>query len=203
MLRGAEAERYIEDEEAYVWPQNQQKRINLLVLRSILEDMAASKTHRIEMTDAEIESLLQKAGTSVLEPEEVEKLRQLVETLRYITGELEKKRVSVQRLKSMLFGPQSEKMSSHRLKKLLAQGAAAAEALGGQTADPGETGGESKAGGEPDATGKKKPKGHGRRGADQYSGGEHEHVPHPTHRQTTKSPKSTARSTRSSTRCTG
>ncbi|MFC1611097.1 IS66 family transposase, partial [Myxococcota bacterium] len=150
--------------------------------------MTASKTHRIEMTDAEIESLLQKAGTA-LDPEEAEKLRHLVETLKYITGELEKKRVSLQRLKSMLFGPQSEKMSSHRLKKLLAQGAEAAKALTEQAADPGETGSESEAGSEPDATGKKKSEGHGRRGADQYTGGEHEHVPHPTLKHKSPCPK--------------
>ena len=149
---------------------------------------AASKTRRIEMTDAEIESLLQKAGTA-LDPEEAEKLRQLVETLKYITGELEKKRVSVQRLKSMLFGPQSEKKGSLRLKDLLAQGAEAARALSEQAAESGEIGTESGAGGEPDATGKKRPKGHGRRGADQYTGGEHEHVPHPTLKHKSPCPK--------------
>jgi len=142
---------------------------------------AGTKIHRIEMTDAEIESLLKKAGTSVLEPEEVEKLRQLVETLKYITVELEKKQVSVQRLKQMLFGPQSEKMSNHRLKKLLEQSAEAANVLG--KANRGESNNEES------AAAKEKQPGHGRRGADQYAGGEHEHVAHPTLKHKSPCPK--------------
>lgn len=141
------------------------------------------------MSDAEIESLLQKAGTRALEPEEVEKLRNLVATLRYITVELEKKRVSVHRLKTMLFGPQSEKTSNYRLQKLLAQGAQAAKALGEQGADPDDTNQESKTNGGLDAPAKKRAKGHGRRGADQYTGGEHEHVTHPTLKHKSPCPK--------------
>lgn len=141
------------------------------------------------MTDDEVESILQKAGTARLEPDEVEKLRNLVATLKYITGELEKKRVSVHRLKSMLFGPQSEKTSSTRLQKLLAQGAEAAKVLGGQAAGSGEIGSEDEANNESDATAKKKPKGHGRRGAGEYSGGEHEHVTHPTLKHKSPCPK--------------
>lgn len=136
----------------------------------------ASKIHRIEMTDAEIESLLQKAGTAVLEPEEVEKLRNLVATLKYVTAELEKKHVSLQRLKSMLFGPQSEKTSNLRLTKLLARGAQAAQALGKHAGGADNRDGNGGRG----AAAEAKPKGHGRRGADEYTGGEHEHVPHPT-----------------------
>jgi transposase len=169
---------------------NQQKRINICLLRSILKEMA-SKTHRIDMTDAEVEGLLQKAGTA-LEPEELAKLRQLVETLKWLTGELGKKGASVKRLQRMLFGAKSEKTKD--LQKLLAQGAEAAKLLAEHEAKSGESGGEdnasveagsqSEGGGTSDAEGESassdKKKGHGRRGADQYTGGEHEHVPHPT-----------------------
>ncbi|MFC1610357.1 IS66 family transposase [Myxococcota bacterium] len=148
---------------------------------------ASKKFQRIEMTDEEIESLLHKAGKSPLEPDEVEKLRNLVATLRYVTSELEKKRVSLKRLKRMLFGPQSEKTGNLRLEKLLAQGQEAARALGEQAAGPGETG-TGRGAGESDDD-KKKPKGHGRRGAEQYSGGEHEHVPHPELKHKSPCPK--------------
>lgn len=137
------------------------------------------------MSDAEIESLLQKAGTAVLEPEEVEKLRNLVATLKYVTAELEKKHVSLQRLKSMLFGPQSEKTSNLRLTKLLARGAEAAQALGKHASGADNRGGN----GGPGVAAEAKQKGHGRRGANEYTGGEHEHVPHPTLRHKSPCPK--------------
>jgi len=160
----------------------------------------ASKTRRIDMTDAEVEGLLQKAGTA-LEPEELEKLRQLVETLKWLTGELGKKGASVKRLQRMLFGAKSEKTKD--LQKLLAQGAEAAKLLaehegksgesGGEDGASGEAGSESNASGGTDdesaSPGKKKGKGHGRRGADQYAGGEHEHVPHPTLKHKSPCPK--------------
>jgi len=153
--------------------------------------MTASKIHRIEMSEAEVESLLQKAGTSPLEPDEVEKLRNLVATLRYVTGELEKKRVSLKRLKRMLFGSQNEKTNSLRLNKLLAQGAEAAKALSEQAAksEKSDTAIESNSNRNSDTPTKEKPKGHGRLGADQYTGGDHEHVEHPTLKHKSPCPK--------------
>ena len=176
-----------------------QKTINIPILRSILKGMA-SKTHRIDMTDAEVEGLLQKAGTA-LEPEELAKLRQLVETLKWLTGELGKKGASVKRLQRILFGAKSEKTKD--LQRLLAQGAEAAKLLaeheaksgesGGEDDASGEAGSESKGGGKSDAEGESassdKKKGHGRRGADQYKGGEHEHVSHPTLKHKSPCPK--------------
>jgi transposase len=153
----------------------------------------ASKTHRIDMTDAEVEALLQKAGTA-LEPEELEKLRQLVETLKWLTAELGKKGASVKRLQRILFGPKSEKTKD--LQKLLAQGAEAAKLLAEHEAKSGESSreddassGKTETEGESGRPDKDKPKGHGRRGAEQYTGGEHEHVPHPTLKHKSPCPK--------------
>jgi hypothetical protein len=80
-------------------------------------------------------------------------------------------------------------MSSHQLQKLLAQGAKAAEALGKQSTDMGEARQADKANGDPDSPRKKEAKGHGRRGADEYGGGDHEHVPHPTLKHKSPCPK--------------
>jgi transposase len=140
------------------------------------------------MSDAEIESLLQKAS-SALEPEEVAKLRDLVATLKYITGELEKKRVSVRRLKAMLFGAQSEKTSDLQLKNLLAQGEQAAKVLAEQAAKQNETSAESEVNRKSAPAPKRKPKGHGRRGAGEYTGGDHEHVEHPVLKNKARCPK--------------
>jgi len=173
------------------WLHNRAKTINIFAPRSILKEMA-SKIRRIDMTDAEVEGLLQKAATA-LEAEELEKLRQLVDTLKWLTEELGKKGASVKRLQRMLFGPQSEKTKD--LQKLLAQGADAAKLLAEHKAKSGESGGTDDASGKGDAEGestppdKKKAKGHGRRGADQYTGGEHEHVPHPTLKHKSPCPK--------------
>jgi transposase len=133
-----------------------------------------SGIQRIEMSDAEIEGLLQKAGSEALSAEEVEKLRELVETLRYLTSELAKKHVSLQRLKRMLFGEQSEKTGDLRLRQLLRHGVVAAQKLGEQQKLQEEAAQESKEENKP----KQPVEGHGRRGADEYGGAEHIHVPH-------------------------
>ncbi len=66
---------------------------------------------RLDINDAEMDALLQKASHA-LEPAEVDTLRNLIATLKYITDELDKKRVSVKRLQTMLFGSSSERKSS-------------------------------------------------------------------------------------------
>jgi transposase len=147
--------------------------------------VASSKqsVERIAIDEAEIEGLLAKASTA-LTPAELGKLRQVVETLQFVTNELDKKRVSVKRLQEMLFGSRSESQQSPRLRDLLsraAAGSAAASDVDEQptAGDEAATGAQDGASGQTDNA-KPKAKGHGRRSAAEYTGGEHEHVTHPS-----------------------
>jgi transposase len=200
-----EAKKNAGDEETYVWRRNrakiEQHGIDFFAPRAIIQEMA-SKTHHIDMTDAEVEGLLQKAATA-LSPDELEKLRQLVETLKWLTMELKKKGASVKRLQRMLFGSKSEKTKD--LQNLLEQGVEAAKLLAeheATTESDGDDDSKSNGEGKPERKGEgddeavaseKKArdgsKGHGRRGANEYTGGEHEHVPHPTLKHKSPCPK--------------
>ncbi len=139
------------------------------------------KVKRLEMNDVEVSALLKKASRS-LSSNETEKLHNLVDTLKYITVELDKKRVSVKRLQTMLFGHSSEKKSSPRLKDILEKAAKAAA----QAEDPSAHGsdgvgkGSEQQGSSPKSQKSSPRKGHGRRSAAEYSGGEHTHVTHPS-----------------------
>jgi transposase len=140
--------------------------------------MARQKpVERLDMDDGEIETLLEKASRAPLEADEIEKLRQLIETLKYITGELDKKRVSVKKLQALLFGDRSEKQSSPRLAKLLAELAKGKEDNTKDDEDQGEP-----------QTAKRR-KGHGRRKASDYQGGEQTHVAHPEVQHKDRCPK--------------
>ena len=131
---------------------------------------------RLDINDAEIDALLQKASHA-LEPAEVDTLRNLINTLKYITDELDKKRVSVKRLQTMLFGSSSERKSSPRLKDLLKKVAQAEEKLAEHNAAEGGDADESDGVHSPHP--QETTQGHGRRSAADYSGGEHAHVSHP------------------------
>lgn len=114
---------------------------------------------RIDVNIEEFEAILDKAKEEPLSEEERGKLLDAVKTLLFLTQELDKKRVSVQRLKDMLFGAGTEKT-----KKVLER--VLEEASGDEPTGNGSEGEN------------KKRKGHGRNGADAYTGGEKIHVPH-------------------------
>lgn len=135
------------------------------------------------MSASEVDSLLEAAGHRALTADEVERLRHLVETLQFVTNELDKKRVSVKRLQQMLFGSSSESKNSPRLRELAKQleqiqaGSSVADHTEGKTPAVSQTSG-NPAQAQQDS--KPKVKGHGRRSASEYTGGEHEHVCHPS-----------------------
>jgi transposase len=118
---------------------------------------------RIELDRSELEAILEHARTSLSE-DEYDKLNAAMETLIYLTQELEKNRVSVQRLKKLLFGATTEK-TQKVMEKLLDQ----AE----KEKDSEDDGGKNNA-----PEGQKKAKGHGRNGADAYTGADKVSVPH-------------------------
>lgn len=119
---------------------------------------------RIEVAMEDLGDILERAR-SALSKDDHEKLKAAVETLGYLTHELEAKRVAVGRLKKLLFGSGSEKTD---------------EVLGERAGEepPQESAGDAPS--RDTSPGKKKPKGHGRNGADAYEGAERFKVPHPS-----------------------
>ena len=113
----------------------------------------------------DLEDIFERAR-SRMRKDDHDKLKASVETLGYLTHELEAKRVAVGRLKKLLFGSKSEKTD---------------EVFGdsGEEETP-----EGSAGDVRDADTsseeKKKRKGHGRNGAQEYEGAERIEVPHPS-----------------------
>ena len=122
----------------------------------------ATGTHgpeRIELQMSELEAILARVKSS-LSPEEYDKLHAALETLLFLTQELEKNRVSVQRLKQLLFGATTEK-TRKVIQKALAEAGVDSETGGDDTPPP------------------EKVKGHGRNGADAYTGAQKVTISHP------------------------
>jgi len=144
--------------------------------------MTRAKTQRIEVDMAELERIVERSRSEPLSEEEHAKLHAAIETLGYLAGEIEKKGTTIARLRKLLFGPQSEKT-----KDVLdppdsdASGDASGsgdEGGGAEGPSGGDEGGSSEETGDGDVPQdeegepKKKRKGHGRRGADEYEGAE-------------------------------
>jgi transposase len=112
---------------------------------------------------SELEAILEHAKAALSE-DEYTKLHAAMDTLIYLTQELEKNRVSVQRLKRLLFGATTEK-TQKVMEKLLNEA--------NQEKNSTDDGAKNNA-----PEGQKKAKGHGRNGADAYTGADHIRVPH-------------------------
>ena len=117
---------------------------------------------------SELEEILSRVRSN-LSPQEYDKLHAALETLLFVTQELEKNRVSVKRLKQMLFGASTEKLSS-----------ILDEALNQDEKDKDKEGKEQDSPSDTLEKDKPKPKGHGRNGADAYSGAEKVTISHDT-----------------------
>jgi len=122
-----------------------------------------SGPERIELEMSELEAILERART-VLSDEEYAKLHAAMETLIFLTQELEKKHVSVKRLKQMLFGAATE-----TTRKVMEQILDEAE----EKKKSGEN-----SGADNEHKAHQKAKGHGRNGADAYTGAEKVKISH-------------------------
>jgi len=105
--------------------------------------MSRPKVKHLDLNIDELEAILERTRSGPLSEEEHHRLKAVLTTLARLTQELEKKRTSIARLRNLLFGPRTEK-SEDVLKK--------------PAGSSGTTGKEKK----------KKPKGHGRNGANDY-----------------------------------
>ena len=106
---------------------------------------------------SELQAILEQARSTPLSEEQHHTLQAVVETLARLTQELEKKRISIGRLRNLLFGPRTEKTEDVVKGKRRAKAGAPGAAGRGK---------------------KNRRKGHGRNGADAYTGAKHLAVPH-------------------------
>ena len=106
-----------------------------------------------------LEAILEEARSAPLSEMQIEQLQGVLHTLGRLTQELEKKRTSIHRLRSLLFGPNSEKTEAVLKRQKSQKNDISKTAERGQEK-------------------KKKPKGHGRNGADAYPGAKRIQVPH-------------------------
>jgi transposase len=120
---------------------------------------AMSGTHRIELPMKDLEAILEHAR-GALSAAEFATLKAALQTLGFLTQELEKKSASIQRLRQMLFGTATETTAKVIEKILDRVGKEPADGAAGEKAETG-----------------KKPKGHGRNGAEDYTGARRVHVP--------------------------
>jgi transposase len=118
---------------------------------------------RIDLDRSELEAILEHAKTA-LSQAEYDKLHAAMETLIYLTRELEKNQVSIQRLKHLLFGTTTEK-TQKVMEKILDEAEKKKHARK-DTAEDEET------------ENRQKAKGHGRNGAETYTGANKVHLPH-------------------------
>lgn len=118
----------------------------------------------IELDRSELEAILERAKTAALSQAEYDKLHAAMETLIFLTQELEKNRVSVQRLKQLLFGTTTEK--TQKVMERILDEAEKENNSGDDTAEGKET------------EARQKAKGHGRNGAEAYTGADKVCVPH-------------------------
>lgn len=127
---------------------------------------------RREIALGDLEAILEKASTAALSEEDVAQLRAALETLGWLQEELSRDRVQLARLLRQLFGPKTEKA-----KDLLA--ALGEDAQQGEPPAPDADARDAESG-PPAGEGGEKKKGHGRNGADAYTGAQRIRVPHPT-----------------------
>ena len=116
------------------------------------------KMERVEVNMEELQALLERAKTAVLEERDYNQLKAAVETLGYLTQIIEDKKTTIQRLRQILFGASTE-TSRNVLKTGGEQ--TAGEHSEGPTADNRDRHREES---------ENKSKGHGRNGAEAYRG---------------------------------
>jgi len=119
-----------------------------------------------EVSISELEAIIKRSETEPLTEQERQTLLDVSQTLQYLTEQLDKKRVSIARLKKMLFGDTTEKLDN------LTDNDKDSQDDPQDTPNPDESDENQKK--------KKTTKGHGRNGAEAYTGAETVQVAHET-----------------------
>ncbi len=127
---------------------------------------------RRDLPLAELKAILDRAKT-VLSPEDHDKLEAAVDTLAFLTRELEAKGTSIKRLRKLIFGASTEKTSQVFPDQ-------DEDGHDGPTSDLDRAENADTKGAGSDKKSKPKRKGHGRKGAAEYTGADKVTVPHGT-----------------------
>jgi len=122
-----------------------------------------SSTQQAEISISELEAIIKRSATEPLNEQERQTLLEVSQTLQYVTEQLEKKGISIARLKKLLFGASTEKLDKLN-----------------SASEQNEAGQDDKDTSNDDKPKKEKPKGHGRNGADAYTGAPKVKVSHET-----------------------
>ncbi len=128
-----------------------------------------SKPKRIEMSSKEIDALTKRLENHALTEDDYEKLRVILDTFIYLGHAIDNKNVSIKKLLKMIFGSSTES-TKNLLKKI--GGGESNGGVSGSSSDNNSTDNDSIGGGSD-----KKAKGHGRNGADAYTGADRVKVP--------------------------
>ncbi len=129
--------------------------------------MSQRKPELIDLDAADVRAIIELTRTA-LDVKDHEKLKAILETFLWMVAELEKKTTTLERLrKDLSINTKKTEKTSEVLK-----------GVGGADSPSGND--EEKSGEKPEKQKKKKPKGHGRNGADAYEGAERIQVPHET-----------------------
>ena len=123
-------------------------------------------TERVELNMKELEDILERAKTHPLTDEECAKLRKALETLLYLTDLVGDKVTTISRLRKILFGASTEKIRNILGTESAKTGSPPA---GSPEIPPGDPSAESS---------QEKFKGHGRNGAEAFTGAKRVHVAH-------------------------
>ena len=124
-------------------------------------------TKRVEINVQELEEILERAKTSPLTEEDCAKLRKVFETLEYLTNLVGDKDTTISKLRKILFGASTEK-----IRNILGIGEAKSKPADATEPSTAETQAD------PTESSSEKAKGHGRNGAEAFTGAKHVHVPH-------------------------
>lgn len=122
----------------------------------------------------EIEEILQEAKHGALSAESYQKLEKLLSSFVYLTELIEDKQTTIARLRKLLFGPQSETTREVLGERETAEGTPPASSRASSSDEEEST----PQGPEGATEGRATPKGHGRHGAEAYTGGERVEVSH-------------------------
>ena len=126
-----------------------------------------SSTQQAEISISELEAIIKRSATEPLNEQERQTLLEVSQTLQYVTEQLEKKGISIARLKKLLFGASTETLDN------LIQDDS-------ESGDKDNKNDDKNQDSEIDLKPKEKPKGHGRNGADAYTGAPKVKVSHET-----------------------
>lgn len=137
--------------------------------------MARKPTEILELDAQELEPLLQRLESGTLDAEDYPTICALIKAYMYLLDKLEDKNTTLARLRKILFGSSSEKTEAVIGKPDEAPSGDAAQDH--PSASSGQPEGESSTPDEGDPVKQKKP-GHGRNGADAYTGAQKVQVPH-------------------------